>query len=322
LLPLLRELGWFRHTNPEDVRNWLVVIPISLMAIAVLLALRLALANHQSAERSWRRIRTQAVAFSALFLAATAVLGAGEAAAVREWRYVDAKGVHVTGRIVFDGATPPPSLVGVDGPWVFVVPDDHDDDSSVWTPIRNGVVTTPYFYPDRYTLRVLGAPKAFGAKWAFRSATYQGRNISDTPIDIKTNLDDVLITFTDRLGTIGGDVRDAAGAPMADALVLLFPVDRVAWADYRWTSRSIRAMKADVDGTFNTPMLPDGDYLLVAVPFREAAWLNKHSSSWRERINITEDPRPLFEKFAGVAERIHAREGETITRTLIVQRPR
>ena len=145
--------------------------------------------------------------------------------------------------------------------------------------------------------------------------------MSETPIDITSSLHDVVFTFTDRLGKITGDAKSADGRTFLPTLVLLFPVDRALWSDYGWASRRVWAGVGGVDGKFSIDMPPDGDYLLAAVPFDQTATLNPNAWAWRERISIRRDPRSLFESVAPIAERIHAREGDTITRTLTVKRP-
>ena len=217
-------------------------------------------------------------------------------------------GARVNGRAEFEGSAPRPtdtqwggiavSLERVDGQ-TFQAQGGFD----LTEPGRfstDGRFTTPSSWPGRYFLRISSPPPG----WTFKGATYQGRDISETPFDLSVDLNDVAITFTDRAAKIDGAVQNADGQSDPSALVLLFPTDPAAWVDYGRTSRRVRSASA-VGGTFTIPAPPDGDYFLIAVPDDQAqGWQN-----------------PAFlEKAAALADRIRIADGQSMTHPLRTKR--
>src|SRR5205085_2855271 len=98
---------------------------------------------------------------------------------------------------------------------------------------EDGQFATPSLWPGRYFVRIQNPP----AGWTFKYATYQGRDVSNTPIELNNDLRDVIITFTDQTSKIQGTVESQPGQTVAGAGVLLFPVDPAAWVDYGISSR-------------------------------------------------------------------------------------
>ena len=160
----------------------------------------------------------------------------------------------------------------------------------------DGKFTTPSSWPGRYLLRVNAAPPG----WTFKSATSQGRDISETPFDLAADLVDVVITFTDHPGKIDGAVEGTDGRPDSGALVLLFPADPAGWLDYGRASRRVRSTSAP-GGKFSLPAPPDGEYFLVAVPDEQA-------QDWQNPASL--------EKIAALADRIRIADGQSLTHAL------
>jgi hypothetical protein len=165
---------------------------------------------------------------------------------------------------------------------------------------NDGQFATPSTWPGRYLVRAGGVPPG----WIFKSATSQGRDISETPIDLTGDLNNVVITFTDRSAKIDGTVEGADGQADDGAIVLLFPTDSAAWTDYGRTSRRVRSAPAP-GGRFTVPAPPEGEYFLVAIPDEEAVdWQN-----------------PTFlGKVAGLADRIGVVEAQSLTHALRTKR--
>ena len=115
--------------------------------------------------------------------------------------------------------------------------------------------------PGRYVVNVAGI--SFPG-WYFRGARYQGRDITDTPIDLTTDLNGVVLSFTDRPSTISGFIR-SAGAADGGGLALAFPVDAEAWTTSGANARRFKVARADKDGHYAFPNLPGGDYYVAAV---------------------------------------------------------
>jgi protocatechuate 3,4-dioxygenase beta subunit len=164
----------------------------------------------------------------------------------------------------------------------------------------DGQFTTASTWPGRYVIRVSGAPSG----WTFKGATFQGRDMSETPVDLSRDLADVVITFTDHTGKIEGTVQALDGQPDAGAAVLLFPTDRAGWTDYGRTSRRVRSTSAPA-GKFTLPAPPPGEYFLIAVP-------DEQSADWQN---------PAFlEKLTVFAERVDVTDGASLTRALKTRR--
>jgi hypothetical protein len=168
----------------------------------------------------------------------------------------------------------------------------------------DGRFTTSGTLPGRYLIRAGGAPSG----WIFKGATYQGRDVSETPIDILSDLDDVVITFADadRLGKIGGTVQSADGQADGSS-VLLFPVDPAGWLDYGRTTRRVRSVTASAGGAFTMPSPPAGEYYLIAIP-------DEQSADWQNPATLA--------KLAALAERLQISEGGSVKRSLALRRMR
>ena len=143
--------------------------------------------------------------------------------------------------------------------------------------------------PGRYLIRA-NAP----AGWTFKGATYQGRDISESPVELTGEIDGVVITYTNRSAAITGSVTAPAAGDPAGAQVLMFPVDQAAWTDYGRTSRRITSRTADAKGGFSIALPPPGEYWLVALTDEDSQdWQNparlKDLAAVAERIRIGAD---------------------------------
>jgi hypothetical protein len=164
----------------------------------------------------------------------------------------------VTGRVVFDGASPKPSneemsehllLVATDAG--ILSPAMVDAGSFATWPVRGG----------RYLL----AHTATIGPWSLKSATWQGRDVTRTPIElVDGDVAGVVATFTDRPASIAGTVRDARGAPDTNVTVLLFPAEAAGWIDYGFWPRQFISVQTMLAGRYVMPRVPAGDYFLVA----------------------------------------------------------
>ena len=96
--------------------------------------------------------------------------------------------------------------------------------------------------------------------WALKSVTIDGRDVTDTPIDVKSGqrITNVALTFTDKLTSIDGAVTDDQGVPVTEFTVLAFSTDSSLW---RAQSRQIMTARPDQTGTFRLRGLPPGEYL-------------------------------------------------------------
>jgi hypothetical protein len=190
------------------------------------------------------------------------------------------RGFTVSGRAQFNGAAAPSSAEIAQ---VALRLDPAEGPLPPGTPPWRGAIsadgrfTTMNVPPGKYFVRVANAPRG----WQLESARAGTRDAIDEALDIQSaNIDDVVLTFSDRpLGIVNGSVVDATGAPMAAAVVLIFPSDRQAGFDTSAQARRFRLVRPALNGTFGTGGLPAGSYLAIAVP-RAAA------SEWQDRARL------------------------------------
>ena len=112
----------------------------------------------------------------------------------------------------------------------------------------------------RMLFRVDGLPPP----WSVAQVTQAGKDITDTPLDIVQGqtLRDIQIVFTDVVTGLTGVVRNREGGPLANYMVVVFPVDRARW---RPLSRHIGATRTDWEGRYRVVSLPPGAYRVAAV---------------------------------------------------------
>jgi protocatechuate 3,4-dioxygenase beta subunit len=213
-------------------------------------------------------------------------------------------GARVSGRAEFDGTSARPT----DAAWrnIAVLLEAADGQSPqpaggfpISMPGRfstEGQFATPSTRPGRYLLRISSVP----AGWTFKSAMSRGRDVSETPFDLSADLDDVIVTFTDRPAKVSGVVSAPNGQPDADALVLFFPTDPAAWRDYGRTSLRARAVGTD-SGRFTIAAPPAGEYYIVAIPDSQA-------DDWQDPVFLA--------RLAPSADRIRIDEGQVVTHAL------
>jgi hypothetical protein len=168
----------------------------------------------------------------------------------------------------------------------------------------DGYLSSYQLPPGRYYVRINGIP----AGWTFKSATLNGRDISNAPVMLDRDVSNLLVTFTDRPSSLSGQVQTASGVPDSTATVLIFPADAASWLDYGAFPRRLRALRVGRDGHYSTTGLPPGEYLVVAVADEAAV-------NW-------DDP-PVLKSLARVATAVALAEGESrslFLRTVPVQR--
>ncbi len=140
----------------------------------------------------------------------------------------------------------------------------------------DGTFDVPDVGPGQYSLRV-SAPGLEG--WWVRSAIRDGRDLLDGHVDVEpsTDLDHVLVTFSDRRTMLSGTLQTPAGVPVTDVFVVAFAADSQYWGP---GSRRVQAVRPASDGRFSFVGLPAGEYRLAAV-------VDVEPDQWQELAFLT-----------------------------------
>ena len=181
-------------------------------------------------------------------------------------------GLSLSGRVRFDATTlePPKDLTTVR----IVVRSSQMDVLALatggTTPVAaDGTFTVTGLAPGQYfvaaTAAVTAESPVESLAWLGQTVTVGGRDVSDLPIDVKSDVTEVVVTMTDRQQALSGTLQDSSGRPAPDFTVVLFAADRKYWVPM---SRRILITRPATDGRFawEGPLgPPPGDYLLAAV---------------------------------------------------------
>jgi hypothetical protein len=133
--------------------------------------------------------------------------------------------------------------------------------------------------------------------WFVQSVTLDGKDVTDSVIDLQADATSLLVTYTDRPLKVEGTVTDADGAASTTAAVLAFPVDAQRWSGYGENPRTLKNALTSRTGSYTFEHLPPGEYFIIAVDASEL-------DGWR-------DPAKL-EAFAARATRLSIRAGDTV----------
>lgn len=187
-------------------------------------------------------------------------------------------GPRVTGRIEFEGTTEKPGPLTMvqlrfegEAPrpqpiWMSTV-------ASVPWQIRvdaDGTFATQSVPGGKYFIRATGAPPG----WSFKSATLNGRDVSEQPFELQSDATGVVITLTDTPIELSGVAKTPAGEPDAEATVVIFPTETQAWNSPAPGTRRFRAIRTGKNGAYTASGLPAGSYYVVAIPEASASdWL-------------------------------------------------
>ena len=173
-------------------------------------------------------------------------------------------GVTVSGRIEFEPGAAEPPAAALERARVLLRPVVPRQELRGSAPVsKAGAFTSAEVPPGLYTLSVsLTAPG-----WTVKSIVFGGTDVTGEPLDVPASgLTNVVVTYTDAAGELGGTVSGASGASGAtvDARVYLLPVDsRSSPLGRSLLLRSIAT--ADGDGYRFTSVVP-GEYIVAAVP--------------------------------------------------------
>jgi hypothetical protein len=214
--------------------------------------------------------------------------------------------LRVSGRVEFEGSTTKPVVGGAGGRAIPLMLESADG-RPIGAPTPNPPVA---WTPDAFTLSGLSGGSYFlkvsnsPAGWMFKSAMLDGRDISESPLDLQRDVSGIVITFTDRWSGLGGTVQ---GRGADGATVMMFPIDSQSWSNYGSTPRRLKSARVNAQGRFGMSSVPPGDYYVVAIA-------DELSDDWR-------DPK-MLDALARVATRVTIMEGEHKTVDLSIKEVR
>jgi hypothetical protein len=176
------------------------------------------------------------------------------------------RGFRFRGRVVFEGAG---TLPDAKEPWLALSIERADGRAiglNRWASQSpdnlavnaRGEFETGTVPPGRYLIRVPKPP----VEWQLQSAMVAGRDVSDDPLDIGADVEDVVLTFT-AATRVSGHVADATG--VSHAGIVIFPTESARWTNIGRSPHRIRQIPVERDGRFSVSGLPTGEYYIVAV---------------------------------------------------------
>ncbi len=136
------------------------------------------------------------------------------------------------------------------------------------------------------------------AGWFPKSAMLNGKDLFDEPLDIRTDLSGLVVTFADHLSQISGTLFDPTNQPASQYYITVFSADQKMWTK---GSRRTQFTKAASDGKYTFNNLPAGDYYLCALTEFDPA--------------LASDPEFLTQLIPG-AIKINLTDGEKKTQDL------
>ena len=173
--------------------------------------------------------------------------------------------VALTGRLVFEGATPP-AAADIARVRLSMAETACTDRRRVerWNRGDNRDVFDSQSRPVFVSIERQSARRHAGRarRWALRSVVVDGHDVTDLPFDVPPGgVSSVVVTFSDQVAEFAGSLVDSAGQPATDYFVIVMPTDARYLAPQ---SRRIASARPDVTGHFMFRGLPAGDYTLAA----------------------------------------------------------
>jgi hypothetical protein len=187
-------------------------------------------------------------------------------------------GVTVSGHFVWDGQPTAPGRGAVPGVWL----DPADGTPALGAPqsgfhLANEGEPMPFeitgVMPGRYFVTAnessgLSILRNLTGNYVTR-IEWRGRNLTATPLEVTADADisGIVIHVSTTPSVVAGTVRDSRSATPA-AAVLVFPATPSDWDDVGFGATRFGLASVN-GGTFRSPHLPPGDYLVAAVPVEE-----------------------------------------------------
>jgi hypothetical protein len=176
-----------------------------------------------------------------------------------------ARGARLSGRVVFDGTSPPPPARQLEGMPIRLLAADGADLgfvplSGVEADGRFRLVGVP---PGAYELDTSFELSFRDPPWRLRSIKALGNDVTGRAIQVGVqDVTDIVLTYTDRRTTIAGTLHDASGQPLAGGSVVVFPTDRSLWTS-TLTWSPVRVGQSVEMGVFDVSVVGAGEYFVA-----------------------------------------------------------
>jgi protocatechuate 3,4-dioxygenase beta subunit len=191
-------------------------------------------------------------------------------------------GATVTGRVIFEGTSKAarPDRVSANSP-------DHRTNVVYRHDGDNGAIDAAGGFQLRgiigRAMFVTGFKdfRTGGMEWSIKSITWNGEDITDTPIDIPSagDISGIAITLTDTPTRLSGTVTNARRQAVKDYVVVILP-ERLK--EGVLPGRFTRTIRPNQEGRYEIRGLPAGDYLAVAVAALEFG--NEWDPAFRKQV--------------------------------------
>ena len=214
------------------------------------------------------------------------------------------RGSRVSGRVTFEGASPKPTPETLTPSAVLVFATDGAQLGSV--PVSglaaDGSFRTVAVPPGGYEFVLfLNSPP-----WRLRSVTVGGRDVTSRPILVGSDdITDLVYTFSDRMTSVSGVLRDPSGRTVEGGSVAIFPTDRTFWGPRLFLS-PVGSARSGADGAFEVALRGAGEYYVTSVP--------------RGLADRLQDPAVL-DRLSRTARVVRVNEGQQATVDVAVAEP-
>lgn len=175
-------------------------------------------------------------------------------------------GAHVSGKVVFEGAAPPPTAQQIQNAQMSlaaVMPGSASPFGPNMTKLSaDGLFKTGAQASGTYFVNVTGIPAA----WMIKSVTVGGRDVTTSGLDVgDVDVTDAVVTYTDRISSLTGMVHSDAPGPLPNVTVYVIPADYRNGIASGAIGRRQVTQAVPLTGTYNIARLAPGDYLAVAL---------------------------------------------------------
>jgi protocatechuate 3,4-dioxygenase beta subunit len=172
-----------------------------------------------------------------------------------------AHGTRLSGRVIFEGATRPPSRSQLSRLAIGARPIAGAATVSDLPVGPDGRFTTLGYPPGHYVMSVISSMD----EWTPAAVRINGVEVGAGPFTIGgLDIDEVVVVLTEKVTTLSGTVHGPSG--VAESTVILFPADVQAWTAAGMPPHRVATTTTTATGAYQIrPPFP-GDYFVVAVP--------------------------------------------------------